>query len=383
MEKKHVAIVGGGFIGKQHYEAIRRLPKTEIVAIVESTQERADRFAKAYGIPHAFSKEDDLFALDELDVIHICTPNALHYPLAKKSLKRNTHVFCEKPLSLTTEESKHLVELTKDSAALHAVNHNYRSNLMVREMREQVKNRNIGDVLMVQAEYMQDWLMYDDDYDWHFIPEMVGPSRAIADIGTHVFDTVQFICNQKIVSVFAELITVYPRRKKREQLGETFSQSYSESYEMVDVVNEDASFIIAKLQDGTRVSINLSQVTGGYKNGLRVCVSGSQASLTWKQEEADRLLIGKRDKGNEILYADAKYVSDAAKRFASLPNGHAVGWADALRNSIHEFYLKIDSEDELEVEYVDFGQGHYLMKIVKACLQSYESKSWIDVDTID
>lgn len=372
------AIVGGGFIGKQHYEAIRRLPNTEVIAIVETSQEKADHFAVTYGIKYAFDKIEDLFELEELDVIHICTPNAQHYPMSKMALEHNVHVFCEKPMTLDVNESQDLIEIAKKSSSLHGVNLNYRSNVMVREMRERILNKDVGDVLLIHANYIQDWLMFDSDYDWHFEPAKVGPSRTIADIGSHVFDTIQFITGQKIVEVYAELITVYPQRKKYEVSGETFSHVNTGDYEMVDVHNEDAAMIIAKLESGVNVSINLSQVSGGYKNGFKVIVSGSKNSLTWDQERADRLIVGKRNEGNEELYADPKYVSSNLRSFIALPNGHAVGWADAMKNSIHEFYNAIVNQ-EANDSYVDFYDGHYLMKIVNAALESHQEKRWVKV----
>lgn len=377
--KIKVAVVGGGFIGKQHIEAIRRIPNTEVIAIVESTLQRAKDIAKLYCIPNYYANEDDLFQLVEIDVIHVCTPNFLHFEMAKKALEHGIHVFCEKPLSLSTKQSQVLVEVAKNSEALHAVNLNYRSNVMVREMREQVLNQEIGDLLLVQASYIQDWLMYDTDYDWHFKPEMVGESRAVGDIGTHAFDLIQFITNQKITDVFANLITVYANRKESKEERETFSDVVSDTYEEVKVQNEDAAFIIAKLEDGTNVSITISQVTGGHKNDIEICMSGSKKSIAWKQEHADRLYIGNRNGGNEMLYADAKYVSNKARRFISLPNGHAVGWADALKNSIQEFYLAIENRHNEELNYVDFYKGHYLMKLVEACIKSNQTKMWVHV----
>ncbi len=372
------AIVGPGFIGKQHYEAIRRLPNTEIVAVVDPNEENIKAFAREYGIEHTFTSYDDLFSLDELDVIHICTPNALHYPMAKKALEKNVHVFCEKPLSLTTEESEDLVRLAKDSQALHAVNLNYRSNVMVREMKHQVEH-NIGDLLLVKGEYIQDWLMFNTDYDWHFVPELIGPSRTVADIGTHLFDLIQFTTGKQIVKIFANLITVYPTRLKREQTGETFSQSYVGEAKEVAIENEDAAIIICELEDGTKASMNLSQVTGGFKNGLSLTISGSKQSLTWNQEESDKLRIGKRNEGNEILYADQKYVNSSLGRFISLPNGHAVGWADAMKNSIHEFYKHINGEVNSSESYVDFYKGHQLMKLVEASVLSSKENRWVEI----
>lgn len=371
------AIVGTGFIGKQHYEAIRRLPNTEIVAIVETNEEKAREFASEYGISSFYTDFDELLKHETLDVVHICTPNALHFPMSKKALEAGVNVFCEKPLSLTSEESKELVELASRCHVKHAVNLNYRSNAMVRDMKERVLSGEVGDILLVQANYIQDWLMFDDDYDWHFDPKLVGSSRTVADIGTHAFDLIQFVSNQKIVRIFSRLITVYPKRKKRESYGETFAQSYGDSYTEVDVLNEDAAIIIAQLESGVNVSINLSQVTGGYKNGLTLVLSGSKQSITWQQEQADRLLIGKRLSGNEEVYADSKYLNPNAKRFANLPNGHAVGWADAFKNSIHEFYLGLEGAET--VSYVDFKQGHQLMKLVEACIQSNETGQWVEV----
>ncbi|NLW15162.1 MAG: Gfo/Idh/MocA family oxidoreductase [Erysipelothrix sp.] len=373
------AIVGTGFIGRQHYEAIRRLPNTEIIAIVESNPDTAKSFANTYGIKNYMTNYEDLFKLEDLDVVHICTPNALHFPMAKLALENNVNVFCEKPLSLTAEESRILVDIAKDKDVFHAVNLNYRSNVMVREMKARISNKSIGDVLMVKGEYIQDWLMYQTDYDWHFDPKLVGASRTVADIGTHLFDLVQFITGKDIVSIYANLITVYPTRIKREQTGTTFAQTYTGKAENVEVVNEDAAMIIAKLSDGTYVSMNLSQVTGGYKNGISLVISGSKESLTWNQETSDKLMIGKRDTGNEILYADQKYVEKDLSRFINLPNGHAVGWADAFKNSLGEFYLRLNGTVDNSDSYVDFEKGHQLMKLVEASVLSSKENRWVDL----
>lgn len=377
-KKINVAIVGFGFIGKQHYEAIRRLPNTEVVAVVAPNIEKVEKFAKEYGIKHYFTDYEDLFNLSDLDVIHICTPNSLHYSMSKLALENNVHVFCEKPLTLTASESAHLLEIAKDKDVLHAVNLNYRGNVMVRQMKHLVENE-IGDLLLVKGEYVQDWLMYNTDYDWHFVPELVGPSRTVADIGSHLFDLIQFTTGQNIKRVYTNLVTVYETRIKREQTGETFAQTYTGEAEEVKIENEDAAMIIAELENGVMASLHLSQVTGGYKNGLSLTLSGSKSSLTWNQETSDKLIIGKRDSGNEVLYADPKYVDSSLANFISLPNGHAVGWADAMKNSIGEFYKHIRGEVSTSASYVDFEKGHQLMKLVEACVLSDKEDRWVEV----
>ena len=377
-KKVKAAIVGTGFIGKQHYEAIRRLPNTEVIAIVTRDEEKAKKFANEYGVEHYFTRYEDLFGLEDLDVIHICTPNALHYPMSKMALEHNVNVFCEKPLSLTTSESEDLVRIASERDVLHAVNLNYRGNVMVREMKHRVEN-SLGDLLLVKGEYVQDWLMFDTDYDWHFVPELVGPSRTVADIGTHLFDLIQFTTGQNIKRVYANLITVYPTRHKREQTGETFAQTYTGESEEVTIKNEDAAIIIAELENGVKASLHLSQVTGGFKNGLSLTLSGSKASATWNQENSDKLIIGKRNDGNELLYADAQYVDESVRDFISLPNGHAVGWADAMKNSIGEFYKHIKGQATDTDSYVDFNKGHQLMQLVEACVLSSKEDRWVEV----
>lgn len=371
-------IVGVGFIGKQHIEAISRIPNTKIIALVESSLEIAKRNAAIYGIDYAFSDLDEALKLDHIDVVHICTPNFLHYEMAKKVIEKGLNVFCEKPLSLSAGEAIELAELARKHQVHTAVNHNYRANAMVREMKHRIQSGSIGRPLMVFGQYVQDWLMFEDDYDWHFDPKLVGPSRSVADIGTHLFDLIQFTMDQKITRVFAELVFAYPIRKKSDIVGETFSDVKSGETTDVEVVNEDGAFIIAELENGVKVSMVISQVTGGFKNGLELTISGSKQSLTWRQEQADKLEIGKRDSGNEILYADAKYLDKSLKRFIALPNGHAVGWADAFKNSIQEFYLEIMSDSHSDSKSsVDFEDGAYLMKLVEASLLSDQEKRWV------
>lgn len=380
-KKIQAAVVGVGFIGKQHIEAIHRIPNTEVLAVVEPNIELAKSVAQTYGVKHYFSSLEALMELDGIDVVHICTPNFLHYPMAKQLIEGGMNVFCEKPLSLTSAESFELMNLAKDLDVLTAVNLNYRSNVMVREMRHRVISGAIGKPLLGQAQYIQDWLMFDTDYDWHFDPAKVGPSRSVADIGSHLFDLIQFVYGEKIVRLFADLLTVYPVRKMREQKGETFALEYGDDVTEVEVVNEDAAFIIVELESGVKVSMDISQVTGGYKNGVELVVSGSKHSITWNQERADRLVIGKREAGNEELYADPKYVDPSLSRFISLPNGHAVGWADAFKNSIGEFYGDIRNKGRNDSQsYVDFESGHYLMKLVEASILSSKEKRWVDVD---
>lgn len=376
-----VGVIGAGFIGMQHIEAIGRIPGVKIVAITTNNKEHL-KYLKDNGVcERTYTDYKEMIDTEDLDVIHNCTPTNMHYEINKYALENDVNVFGEKPLTKTLEEAKELVELAKDRKLITGMNFNYRNNLLVQEMHSRVQEKDFGRVLFVQGEYLQDWLMYETDYDWRVDPVAGGPSRALADIGSHCIDLVQYIINQKVVAVNTTLFTVHDTRRKYLNTG-TFSQvkELDEKYEEVKVTNEDGGVIQARFEDGTVASFVISQVSAGKKNGLKVNISGEHYALEWNQEQSDRLWVGHRDKGNEEIYADAKYVSSSVQEFATLPNGHPVGWHDATTNGMRMFYKAIANEDyESRKPFATFEDGYYVMKVIEACLESSEKESWITI----
>ncbi|WMJ85615.1 Gfo/Idh/MocA family protein [Anaerocolumna sp. MB42-C2] len=376
-----IGVIGTGFIGKQHIEAIRRIPGAEVVAVADSNGEMVKSVSEQLHIPSYYSDYTELLKKKDIDIVHNCTPSALHFEINKAVMKSGKHVYCEKPLTLNTKESEELVQLSKEKGIAAGANFNYRHNAMVQEMHERVKNNSIGEILVVHGQYLQDWLLYDTDYDWRLDPKLGGESRAVSDIGSHCFDTMQYILNKKIISVYANLITVYPIRKRTEKVGGTYSNQQGKVLEEVSIHSEDVAFIMIKFENGTQGLINLSQVGAGKKNGLSVTISGSTASLEWEQERPDKLWVGHRDSGNEEIYASSGFLTGAAKRYALLPNGHPLGWTDALKCAIQSFYEAIlhDTYQEDKQNYATFADGHYIMKLVEACLISSQHKEWVDI----
>lgn len=376
-----IGIIGTGFIGKQHIEAIRRIPGTEVAAVADNNAGMAKAVSEQLNIPACYSDYKELLKDETIDVVHNCTPSAMHYGINKAIIESGKHIYCEKPLTLNSAESKELVLFAREKGVAAGANFNYRHNAMVREMHERVKNQSIGKVLLVHARYLQDWLLYDTDYDWRLDPKLGGESRAVADIGSHCFDILQYILDKKIVSVYANLITVYPVRKRSEKTGDTYGAEHGRILEEVDIHSEDAAFIMVRFEDGTQGLINLSQVDAGKKNGLGVMVSGSMASLEWEQERADKLWVGHRDAGNEEIYAAPQFLTGDAKRYATLPNGHSLGWADAFKSALNSFYESIQNGSFAKEKqgYATFADGDYIMKLVEACLVSSRSKTWITI----
>jgi predicted dehydrogenase len=309
--------------------------------------------------------EEMLKAHPDLDVVHNCTPSHLHYDVNKRVIEAGINVFCEKPFTLHSHESEELVSLAKSRNLLGGVSFNYRHNAMVEEMKERVVNGSIGKPWFITAEYLQDWLLFNTDYNWRVDSTYGGNTRAISDIGSHCFDTIQYLLGEKIVSVLARRLTLHPERLVS---GKTLAK----------VENEDAAIIQVKFESGLDALVRVSQVTSGRKNDFRILVEGTKQSLEWHQEQPDRLKIGNRDEGNIEVYADSKYLTGNAKNKIGLPNGHAVGWADAFANSIACFYAALRENHE-HLSYTTFETAHHISKITDACVKSDELNTWVDV----
>lgn len=350
-----VAVIGTGFIGKQHIEAIRRVPGARLVAVCEPNEAVAKQLSQAMEIPRYYTTVEDMLAQEpNLQVVHNCTPSSFHFAINQQLISAGVNVYCEKPFTSNAEQSAILVQQLAESGLKGGVNFNYRHNLMVEEMRERVADGSIGRPWFVNTEYLQDWLLKQTDYDWRVDAEIGGPTRAIADIGSHCFDTLQYILGQHIVSVEVKRLQEYATRFRNGQ--------------EVPVSNEDAAIIFVTFEDGLSGLIRVSQVSAGKKNDLHVLVEGQKQALEWYQERPDRLWIGHRDQGNEELYAASQYLHGQAAADAELPNGHAVGWKDAFTAGIQAFYDDVNGKSS--VGYVDFSEADYLMRLVDACVVS-------------
>lgn len=379
MKKIRSCIIGVGFIGKQHIETIRRIPNTEVVAISDANEALAEATAKQLGIPYYTADYHKLLENAEINVVHNCTPVSLHFSISKEALLAGKHVYCEKPFTMNTAQAKELSELALRCGLLCGVNFNYRQNAMIWEMRERVRSGEVGTLFTVNARYLQDWLLYETDTDWRMDPALGGDSRAISDIGSHLFDAMQVVAQQKITAVNARLITAYPTRKRFEKSGGTFSGAAGGSFETISVKNEDEAFIMVRFEGGAHGLCRVSQVCAGRKNAMAVEVEGSRCSLAWNQERPDRLWVGRRDTPNEMVYADKKFLTGRAKELSYLPAGHPLGWQDALKNAIEAFYTAVRREKAGPQNYATFADGAYVMQIIDACLKSNSAGQWMEV----
>lgn len=385
MEKIKVGVIGTGFIGPTHIEAIRRLGFVEVVGLAENGHETAERKAEALGIPKAFGDYRDMLLDGEIQVIHNCTPNHLHFQINKEIIMAGKHVISEKPLAMNSQESGELLALAKRYGVVHGVNFNYRQFPSVQQLESMVRNGQLGKINLVHGSYLQDWLLYETDFNWRLAPEVGGNSRAVADIGSHWCDTVQFVTGKKIVEVFADLATVLPIRKKPKQNStNTFGTNILEEdmYEDVSIETEDYASVLVRFSDGSSGVFTVSQVSAGRKNRLSFELNGSESSAYWNQEEPEKIWIGHRNSPNQVLLADPGLFNPEALSSIHHPGGHNEGWPDALKNGMKNFYTFIKEGKSLEKDkpnFATFEDGHLSMCITDAILESNKEQKWVKV----
>jgi predicted dehydrogenase len=384
MSKIKVGIIGTGFSATSQLEALRRLPNVEIVAVASSNKEKAEKKASEFGIPKAYGTVTELIQDPEVEAIHNCTPNDLHFSINREVLLAGKHLLSEKPLAMNSEQSHELAELAAKGSVVSGVCFNYRHYPLVQEARSALAGGEYGRVNLVYGGYIQDWLLYDTDYNWRLDPERNGASRAIADIGSHWCDTVQHILGRKIVEVFADLKTVHPTRKKSTGQVSTFTSSHMDQHEEIPITTEDYGSVLVHFEGGVNGVFTVSQVSAGRKNRLHFEIAAETATLAWDQEEPNRLWIGKRNEPNRELLRDPSLLSPSAAPLAHYPGGHQEGWPDGLKNLFIDFYAAVgrNKAGEHHAEgstFASMEDGHRIMRLIDAILESHQSKKWVQI----
>jgi len=382
-EKIAAGIIGTGFIGPAHVEAARRLGNVEILAVAEANEELAQQKAAEMSIPRSYGNYQDLLADPDIQVVHNCTPNHLHFEVNRDILAAGKHEISEKPLAMNTTESNELLSLARDSGLIHAVDFNYRFYPLVQHAREMVRSGEIGDVFSIHGSYLQDWLFLPTDWNWRLVPELSGDSRAVADVGSHWCDLMQFISGQSITRVFADLHTVHKTRMRPKKEVETYSGKELDpsDYEAQEINTEDYASVLFEMANGTRGVFTVSQVAAGRKNRLHFELDGSKCAISWDQEKPNEMWIGYRDKANEILTKDPSLLHEAAREYAHYPGGHPEAYPDGPKNLFRNVYRAVaKGQMPTDPDWSTFEDGHKEVAICEAVLTSHKNQQWTDVD---
>lgn len=382
MEKVKVGVAGLGFIGPAHIEALRRLPNVVVVAVNDFNEELTRSKAERLGIAKSYGDYDAFLADPEIQCVHICTPNFLHYPMAKKALEASKHVVCEKPLANTVKEAEELVALAGKTGLVNAVHFNLRYYPLVRHMKMMHEEGEMGKVFSVIGSYLQDWLFYETDYNWRLEPDKSGESRAIADIGSHLIDMIEYISGLHITAVMADFATVHPNRKKPTKEIETYSGKTMkpEDYEDVPINTEDYATVMLKFDDGSRGVVTVSQVAAGRKNRLSLEISGSKQAINWCSESPNQMWIGKRDGANGMLMRDPALVHPESASLITFPGGHNEGFPDTSKQLFKEVYKAVQEGKQPEKpSFPTFADGLRELVLCDKIIESNREQAWVQV----
>jgi predicted dehydrogenase len=380
MHRFKTAVFGTGFVGRVHLEGIRRLGYVQVYAIGESQKEKAARLGDEFHVEKTESDYRKLLEDPAIDAVHICTPNALHVPMAKDALQAGKHVLCEKPMATSVADGRELVELARKTKLRNCTFHNLRFYPMVQHMRRMRETGDLGEILVVQGTYSQDWLLYDTDWNWRIDSKANGPSRCLADIGSHWCDMAEHVTGQRITSVCADVQTYHKTRKRPKGSVETFAGKTltPDDYIEVPIDTEDFGAVMFRMGDRTRGTFTASQVSAGRKNRLSLEIYGSKAGVAWDQERPDELWIGQRNSNNQIIVKDPALLKERARPYADLPGGHSEGYDDTFKQVFRRFYSSIDNPSA-EPEYPQFVDGLRQLQILEAELESSKKHGWVDV----
>ena len=370
-----MGIVGAGFVGPHHVDAVRRLGFVDVVAVAGSNEESGRRKAEQLGARKGYGSYEALINDPDVHVVHVATPNNLHYQVISAALAKGKHVVSDKPLAATAAESRKLVEQAKQAKVVAAVTFNYRGNPLVQEARQAIARGEIGTPTFIHGHYLQDWLINDTDYSWRLDPEKGGASSALGDIGSHWCDLAQHLTGLRITHVLGDITTVIPQRKRPRVAREAFQEAHGDAdLEVVDIRVEDLASVLVKFENGANGVFSAGQVCAGHKNDLVLEVCGSKASILWRQEQQNELWIGRRDKANEVLQKDPSLMKPDARGYAHLPGGHQEAWADAFCNLMREIYQHIVSGERPDPArphvFATFEDGYRVNCIVEAIIDS-------------
>ena len=352
-------IIGTGFIGGVHARAVHAAGGT-LTAVADSSPETAEHGRERLKAGRAAGSAQELIVSDDVDVVHVCTPNHLHAGLTEQALAAGKHVVCEKPLATTLDEAQRLVDLAEKAGVVTAVPFVYRYYPTVREVRARVRAGEPGPLWLLHGSYLQDWLVGDSESNWRVDPALGGASRAFADIGVHWCDLMEFVTGHRITTLTAVLASAYTQRG---------------ADSATPVGTEDGAALLFRTDQGATGSLVASQVSPGRKNRLWFSFDGTSASYSFDQELPDSLWVGGRH-GNTTVHRSPDLSAEAGA-YVTLPAGHPQGYQDSFNAFVADTYAAITGPAPDGAP--TFSDGLRAAQITAAVLDSARSRAWVEV----
>jgi len=377
--KPAAILIGAGFVGKAHLDALRRLG-VEVRGVLGSTPERSEESRAELGLLRAYASIEEAAADSTASVAHVCTPNYLHLEQSSKLLRAGKHVLCEKPLATDARESEMLVKLAAECKRAGGVAYNLRYYPLCHEAKAMVANGAIGFPRLVHGSFLQDWLLHPTDWNWRLVPKLGGELRAVSDIGTHWLDLMMWITGRKVTEVCADLATTIPVRQRPRGRVETFKAHSTNEVDEVPITTDDYASVLLHFENDLRGVMSVSQVSAGRKARLWFEIDGTEGSLAWNSESPNDLWIGKRDEANGLLSKDPALLSPEARRYAAYPGGHAEGYPDTFVQLFRDFYEYVEAGNfEAPQKFPNFQTGHQELLLCEAIIKSQQKRAWVKV----
>ena len=381
MAKLKYGMIGGGpgsFIGGAHRKAIALDGKAELVAgCFSSKMEKSLATAEEFGIAadrtycdYAAMAKAEAAREDKLDFVSVVTPNNTHYAVCKAFLSEGFNVMCEKPLCFKVEEAEELVALAKEKNVFFAVTYGYTGNAMVKFAKQLVAEGKIGEVINVNAEYPQEWLIDQIGAEesatvkmpvWRTNPEFSGISNCVGDIGTHIENTVYYITG------------LHPKRvaAKLDYFGNPLDLNAN---------------ILVDYENGASGNYWCSQVAVSHRNGLKVRVYGTKGMLEWHEEDCEYLTFCAKGEAPQTFSRNCGYVYGRAAEVARIPSGHPEGFYEAFANLYDAFCDSISKTKaglpltEADKDFPTVVEGMMGIKYLHAVVESAKNDSkWVEV----
>ena len=377
--KQAAAIIGLGFVGRAHLESLRRIG-IPVRGMLGSSRERGEETSGSLGLERAYASLQELAADPSVTVVHICTPNYVHFEQASTLLRAGKHVLCEKPLAMDSLETEMLVKLEKECRRVGAVAYNLRYYPLCQEAKALIAAGAIGKPRLVHGGFLQDWLLFPTDWNWRLDPKLGGELRAVSDIGTHWLDLMMWITGRKVAEVCADLATVLPVRQRPRGRVETFQKATNVEREDVFIKTDDYASVLLHFEDDMRGVMTVSQVSAGRKASLSFEIDGTKGSLAWDSESPNTMWLGRREEHSEIVIKDPVHQSPAARGFAAYPAGHAEGYPDTFVQLFREYYAYLDAGNfDAPRPFPTFATGDHELTLCEAIAKSAESRAWVQV----
>lgn len=348
------ALIGPGFIAHTHAQALAHMGR-RFQAVVGTSEEKAAAFRKQWDIAESTADFGRLLE-DDIGVVHVCTPPALHYDMVKELLLAGKHVICEKPLCTDAEEARALFELSRKTGAVTAVNFNVRYHEACRRFRHKMAEGDLGRPLLIQGTYEQEFHILPTDYSWRYKEKTAGPMRATTEIGSHLIDLIRFLTGLEITSVSASYGCFTPERRVKD--GIMYAEEIPGA-ETVKVSSDDAVSASFRLENGALGNVFLSEITHGRSNYLSLEITGTKETVRWNSEDPYK------------LYTAAHLAGTRCET-----NAFGGGFPDTFSDFFQDVYRDIDAGRPSEnPPYPTFWDGYKNAAVCEAIFKSAHNHS--------